>query len=153
MVSWNLVITHSVNESLQWSPNGRDGVSNHQPHWCLLSRLITHRSKKTPKLHVTGLCAGNSPDTGEFPAHMASNAGNVSINFDDVIVISAYHTRIVTFTNVDNAINWVLWYFSSGNYTWNAEARTIEKYVKKYTLRVSKIWILMAKTSAAMVLK
>ena len=31
------------------------------------------------KLRVTGLCAGNSPGTGEFPAHMASNAENVSI--------------------------------------------------------------------------
>ena len=30
-------------------------------------------------LRVTGLCAGNSPVTGEFPAHMASNAENVSI--------------------------------------------------------------------------
>ena len=27
----------------------------------------------------TGLCAGNSPETGEFPAQMASNAENVSI--------------------------------------------------------------------------
>ena len=35
--------------------------------------------KKTPKLHVTGLCAGNSPVTGEFPAQRASNAKNVSI--------------------------------------------------------------------------
>ena len=30
-------------------------------------------------LHVTGLCAGNSPVTGEFPAQMASYAENVSI--------------------------------------------------------------------------
>ena len=35
--------------------------------------------KKTWKLHVTGLCAGNSSVTGEFPAQMASNAENVSI--------------------------------------------------------------------------
>ena len=34
---------------------------------------------KHSKLRVTGLCAGNSPVTGEFPAHMASNAKNVSI--------------------------------------------------------------------------
>ena len=33
----------------------------------------------TVKLRVTGLCAGNSPVTGEFPAQMASNAENVSI--------------------------------------------------------------------------
>ena len=35
--------------------------------------------KKTSKLRVIGLCAGNSPVTGEFPAQMASNAENVSI--------------------------------------------------------------------------
>ena len=38
-----------------------------------------HRSKQTSKLRVTGLCMGNSPVTGEFPAQMASNAENVSI--------------------------------------------------------------------------
>ena len=36
-------------------------------------------SKKTPKLRVTGLCAWNSPGTGEFPAQMAGYAENVSI--------------------------------------------------------------------------
>ena len=35
--------------------------------------------KKTSKLRVTGLCVGNSPGTGEFPAQMASYAENVSI--------------------------------------------------------------------------
>ena len=65
--------------SLQWCHNGRDGVSNQQPHNCLLNRLFKCRSKKTSKLRVTGLCAGNSPVTGEFPAQMASNAENVSI--------------------------------------------------------------------------
>ena len=34
---------------------------------------------KLSKLRVTGLCAGTSPVTGEFPAQMASNAENVSI--------------------------------------------------------------------------
>ena len=29
---------------------------------------------------VTGLCARNSPGTGEFPAQMASNAENVSMS-------------------------------------------------------------------------
>ena len=35
--------------------------------------------KKTSKLRFTGLCAGNSPVAGEFPAQMASYAENVSI--------------------------------------------------------------------------
>ena len=41
---------------LQWRHNERDGVSNHQLHDCILSCLFRHRSKKTPKLHVIGLC-------------------------------------------------------------------------------------------------
>ena len=68
---------HSI--SLQWRHNEHDGVSNHQPHGCLVSRLFRRRSKKTSKLRVTGLCEGNSPVTGEFPAQRASNAENVSI--------------------------------------------------------------------------
>ena len=56
-----------------------DGVSNHQPHDCLLNRSFRRRWKKTSKLRVTGFSAGNSPMTGEFPAQRASNAESVSI--------------------------------------------------------------------------
>ena len=35
---------------LQWRHNDHDGVSNHQPHGCLLNRLFRRRSKKTSKL-------------------------------------------------------------------------------------------------------
>ena len=45
----------------------------------LLNRLFKHRSKKTSKFRVTGLCDGNSQVTGKFPAQRASNAENVSI--------------------------------------------------------------------------
>ena len=64
---------------LQWRHNERDCVSNHQPHECLLNRLFKVQINETPKLRVTGLCEGNSPVTGEFPAQKASNAENVSI--------------------------------------------------------------------------
>ena len=48
------------------------------------SRLFTQpfiraQIKGNIKARVTGLCAWNSPGTGEFPAQMASNAENVSI--------------------------------------------------------------------------
>ena len=65
--------------TLHWRHNGRDGVSNLEPHDCLLNRLFRRRSKKTSELRVTGLCVGNSPVTGEFHAQRASNAKNVSI--------------------------------------------------------------------------
>ena len=64
---------------LHWRHNGNDSVSNHHPHDCSLNRLFRRRSKKISKLRVTGLCAGNSQETDEFPAQMASNAENVSI--------------------------------------------------------------------------
>ena len=49
-----------------------------------LNRLFRRRSKKTLKLRVTGLYAGNSTVPGEFPAQMASNAE--MFPFDDVIM-------------------------------------------------------------------
>ena len=44
--------------ALRWRHNDHAGVSNHQPHGCLLNRLFRRKSKKTSKLRVTGLCAG-----------------------------------------------------------------------------------------------
>ena len=60
---------------LQWRHNGRDGVSNHQPHVCLFNRLFRHWRNNTSKLRVSDLCEGNSPMTTQS----ASNAENVSI--------------------------------------------------------------------------
>ena len=43
------------------------------------STVYSGADQKTSKLRVTGLCKGNSPVTGEFPAQMARNAEKVSI--------------------------------------------------------------------------
>ena len=43
--------------------------------------FIQAQIKETSKFRVTGLCGGNSPVTGEFPAQMASNAENISIRW------------------------------------------------------------------------
>ena len=59
--------------TLQWRHNEHHGVSNHQPYDRLLNRLFRRRSQKTSKLRVTGLCAGNSPVTGEFFHLMTSS--------------------------------------------------------------------------------
>ena len=69
-------VTETYNTtSFRWRHDGRDSVSNHQPHDCLLNCLFRRWSKKTSKLRVTGLCAGNSLGTGEF---------------DDVIMVYAW---------------------------------------------------------------
>ena len=66
----------NLHNSLHWRHNDHDCVSNHQPHGCLLNRLLRRRSKKTSKLRVTGLFTG----AGEFPAQRASYAKNVSVS-------------------------------------------------------------------------
>ena len=43
------------------------------------STVHSGTDKKASKLHVTGLCVGNSPGTDEILTQMASNAENVSI--------------------------------------------------------------------------
>ena len=83
---------------LLWRHNGRDSVSNHQSHDCLLNRLFRRRSKKTSKLRVTGLCAGNSPGTGEFP-----HKGPVTrkmFPFDDVIMAFTLHRDPLPITDI-----------------------------------------------------
>ena len=74
-----LNIESIIHLPLQGRHNEHDGISNHQPHNCLLNCLFMRRWKETSKLCVTGLCAGNSPVTGEFPAQTASYLENVSI--------------------------------------------------------------------------
>ena len=81
MIQHTICLHHltSMRKSLQWRHNGCNIVSNHQPHDCFLNRVFNRRSKKTSHLRVTGLCAGNSPATGVFPAQMARNAEDVTI--------------------------------------------------------------------------
>ena len=77
---------------LHWRHNDHDGVSNYQPYDCLRIRFFRHRSKKTSKLRVTGLCVGNSPGPVNSP-----HKGPVSrkmFPFDDVIMhIGKVHRR------------------------------------------------------------
>ena len=47
---WNDMLL--TQDELLWHHNRRDGVSNHQPHDCLLNHSIRRRSKKTSKFRV-----------------------------------------------------------------------------------------------------
>ena len=80
----------STANTLHWRHNDHDGVSNHQPHGCLLSRLFRRRSKKTSRLCVTGLCVGNSPG----PVNSSHRPFTRKIfPFDDVIMRRTAYTR------------------------------------------------------------
>ena len=100
--------------SLRWRQNGCESVSNHQPHDCLLNRLFRRRSKQTSKLRVTGLCAGNSPGAGEFPAQMASYAENVSIWWRHHVLLS-FNVYLVYRMRWTGAVRWEIEWF---DYQW-----------------------------------
>ena len=70
---------------LKWRHNGRDSVSNHRPHDCLLKRLFRRRSKKTSKPRVTGLCAGIH--RGPVNSLHKWPVTRKMFSFDDVIMI------------------------------------------------------------------
>ena len=74
---------------LQWRHNECDGIWNHQRLDCLLNRLFRRRSKKTSKLHLTGLCEGNSQVTSEFPTHKGPVMRKM-FPFNDVIMINKF---------------------------------------------------------------
>ena len=76
---------------LHWLHNDHGGVSNHQPHGCLLNSLIMRGSKKTSKLRVTGLCAGNSPGPVNSPhkgpvTRKMGPFGDVIMQFDNLML-------------------------------------------------------------------
>ena len=105
--------------TLQWRHDDHNGVSNHQRLDCLLSRLFRHRSKKTSKLRVTGLCEGNSPVTGEFPTQKTSNAENVSIWWRDHDVWPYMSDAAHIVSRTDN----ILGRCTKGVQTWRATGK------------------------------
>ena len=80
--------------TIRWCHYECDGISNHQAHNCLLKCLFRCGSKETSKLRVIGLCAGNSPVTGEFPTQRGSNAENVSIWWRHHVIIPSIYLTI-----------------------------------------------------------
>ena len=64
---------------MKWHHDECNGISNHWRLDCFLNPFFRRKSKKTSKLHVTGLCKGNSLETSEFRTQRVSNAENVSI--------------------------------------------------------------------------
>ena len=67
------------------------------------STVIQAQIEENIKLRVTGLYAGNSPVTGEFPAQMASNAENVSIWW-------SHHIHVVCQLCCRSVCKFLLWY-------------------------------------------
>ena len=74
---WMIFSTFRVHYS------GRNGVSNQQPHDCLLNRLF----------HVTGLCAGNSPHRWLVNSPYKWPVTRKKFPFDDVIMVDCAYDQ------------------------------------------------------------
>ena len=113
-----LIIIHSrsvvvcIWSTLQWRHNERDSVSNLRRHDCSFNRLFRRRSKRTSQLSVAGLCEGNSPVTGEFPAQRSSNTENVSIWW-------RHHEKADITSRARHAANSVIFHFVTHYYLWS----------------------------------
>ena len=72
---------HHCSHQLRYSDVIMDTMASQITSLTLLYSTVNSSTdqKKTSKLRVTGLNAGKSPGTGEFPAQIASNAENVYI--------------------------------------------------------------------------
>ena len=64
---------------LQWRHNGQDGVSNHQPHDCLLNRLLSADLRKHESSPPLAFVQVIHRGPVNYPHKRASNAENVSI--------------------------------------------------------------------------
>ena len=127
---------------LHWRHNEHDGVSNHQPHGCLLKRLFRRRSKKTSKLRVTGLCVGNSSGPVNSP-HKGPVTEKMS-PFDDVIMavlalhLSPVHWPVIWIFNVFDDIYQCWWNLQLGNDL--ATSHHLNEYFATRLIKISFKW-------------
>ena len=107
-----------------------------------------HRSKNRAKLHVTGLCAGNSPVTGEFPAQMASNVEKM-FPFDDVM--SSWWIQIVyPYSSELLDVVWYIlrcYYMNSSKRIHSRQHSIKTQGVMQKALRETVIWSLFSKNT------
>ena len=96
-MSYDIVLCNVHNNDVIMTAMASQSTSLTIVYWT----VYLGRSKKTSKLRVTGLCVGNSPGTGEFPAQMANNAENVSIWWRHHGFVSHHGHSIVTIVVAD----------------------------------------------------
>ena len=101
-----IAATGPVILTLHWHHNEHNGVSDHQPHDCLLNHLFMRRSRETSKLHVTGLCAGNSPVTPVNFPHKGPVTWKM-FPFDDVIMNVKIEAKLAIIGLCDLEIGWM----------------------------------------------
>ena len=103
--------------SLQWRHNVGDGVSNQQPHDCLLIRLLTAQIKVNIKAPRHWPLWGEF--TGEYPEQRASNAENVSVWWRNHDVITIFDVQSDEIQNTHATAFWSKWIWWRDTTVWH----------------------------------
>ena len=82
-----------ITTTLQWYHYERDGVSNPIPTLFTQPFIQAQIKQNITKLRVTGLCAGNSPVTDEFPHKLPVT--RKMFQFDDVIMHHVWLAQLI----------------------------------------------------------
>ena len=108
-----LSVTFGMDISLQWRNNGHDGVSNHQPHDCLLKRLFKRKCQSSASLaFVRGIHEWPVNSTHKRPVTRKM------FPFDDIIMLShllfssSNWTQIKSYSRLRCSLSFTsVWYF------------------------------------------
>ena len=92
----NLIATNSHRSDFRWRLN------------CLPNPLFRHRSRKPPKLRITGFCEGNPSVTGRFLSERASNAESISIwcSHHDIVPLAPWLKFVPVVTLLTDCHSW-----------------------------------------------
>ena len=118
---------------LRWRHYGRDSVSNHQPHDCLLNLLFRRRSKKTSKLRVTGhLCGEFTGPRREKCFHLMTSSCLEIVARIKQLVLDCRHSTVVPLTRmvIQQQFNQILTIVNCSKHT-SHHFYELSKYVKR----------------------
>ena len=81
IMTWKIISFIRIVVALSWHYSDviMSTMASQIPSITIVYSTVTSGADQGKQFRVTGLCEGNSPVTGEFPAQRASNAENISI--------------------------------------------------------------------------
>ena len=114
---WKMLINDTTNFSLQWRQNEHDGVSNHQPHDCLLNRW--NKEPVTRKLFsfdgVIMLISCHISISGRVTDFL----DHVSLVSPTALLIIREHYMYITLVYIPRVLCKMMFYIYNGNpYSW-----------------------------------
>ena len=120
--------------TLRWRHNGHDGISNDQPHHCLLNRFFGAVQRKHQSSVSLALC-GNSPGPVNSPHKWP--VMRKMVPFDDVIMACWLMVPSHSLNQCWLVICKVLWHSFEGKFHWRYPSHQSLKLASNYLSKIS----------------